>query len=248
MSRIIMVVSGKGGTGKTTITANLGAVFAEKGNKVLLIDLDMGMRNLDLALGMENRVIYDILDILSGTCKVKQGILRDRYIGNLYMMPASQHPEMEKLTEDSLRQLCDRVCSKFDVVLLDCPGGMGTVVEMAAAVADQALIVTTPEYAALRDADSLDRMLARLGVSDRKCLINRIDPRLMKKGLIPSLEQIGQLLRTPIAGTILLDDAIYIGTNNGRVVSVEKGTYIHRNFNKIADRILPADNHTQTNE
>jgi septum site-determining protein MinD len=236
-----MVVSGKGGTGKTTMTANLGAVIAEKGKKVLLIDLDMGMRNLDLAMGMESRVIYDILDILSGTCKVKQGILRDRYIGNLYMMPASQHPEMEKLTEESLRQLCDKVCSKFDVVFLDCPSGMGPVVEMAASVADQALIVTTPEYAALRDGDSMDRLLARLGVNQRHCLINRIDPRLMKKGLVPSLEQIGQLLRTPIAGTVLLDDEIYVGTNNGKVAAVEKGTYINRNFNKIADRILPAD-------
>lgn len=237
MDKVILIASGKGGTGKTFFTANLGAVLAERGLRVLLMDMDMGLRNLDIALGLESRVVYDIVDVVTGVCKTKQAILRDRRFSGLYLMSAAQQQDKGEITEQHMKNLCEKICTKFDYILMDCPAGLGKGVELAASVAGKAVIVTTPEFAAIRDADMLDRRLLQLGVQERHYIVNKINMELMAGGLIPSLEQIDQILRAQICGTILQDENIYLATNNGVPIVSKKGTYIERNFNHIADRL-----------
>lgn len=238
MGKVILVASGKGGTGKTFFVSNMGVALAERGHRVLLIDMDMGLRNLDLALGMEDRVIYDIVDVVSRVCKIKQAIIRDRRFPNLYMMSAAQNRDKGQITRENLLDLCEKLTSHYDFVILDCPTGLGNGVQLAASVSEQAILVTVPEYAAIRDADMLDRVLQESGIQNRCYVVNKIDMELMEGKLIPGLEDIAQILRPKIGGTILLDNNIHLATNNGVPIVSKKGTYIEKNFNKILDRIL----------
>ena len=238
MEKVLLVASGKGGTGKTFFASNMGAVLSERGHRVLLIDMDMGLRSLDLALGLESRVIYDIVDVVTGICKIKQAIIKDKRFNGLYLMSAAQNPDKGEINKDNLNQLCEKICTRFDWIIIDCPPGMGQGVSLAASVAEKAVIVTVPEYAAIRDADTLDRMLIEQGIVDRSYVVNKVNMNLMTGGLIPSLDQISQILRPKIAGTIQFDTNIHLAVNNGLPVVSKKDTYIERNFNNIIDRIL----------
>lgn len=238
MGKVILVASGKGGTGKTFFVSNMGVVLAERGHKVLLVDMDMGFRNLDIALGMEDRVIYDIVDVINGICKIKQAIIRDRRFTNLYMMSAAQNVEKGQITEANLKVLCEKLCSKFDFVILDCPTGVGEGTMLAASIADQGVIITTPDFAAVRDADMLDRILIERKLTNRSYVVNKINAQLMEEGLIPGLEQMGEILRPKLAGTIIFDNNVIVATNNGLPIVEKKGTYIEKNFNNIIDRII----------
>ncbi len=236
MNKVILVASGKGGTGKTFFVSNAGAILSERGNRVLLIDMDMGLRNLDISLGLENKVIYDIVDVVSGVCKIKQAIVKDRRFNCLYLMSASQNRNKGEINKENMNDLCEKLCTKFDYIIIDCPPGIGKGLALAASVADKAIIITVPEYAAIRDADMLDRTLIEMGIMDRRYIVNKINMELMSGGLIPNLDQISQILRPRMAGTIQYDDNIHIATNNGIPIVSKKGTYIEKNFNNIIDR------------
>jgi len=238
MDKVILIASGKGGTGKTFFASNMGAVLSERGCRVLLIDMDMGLRSLDLALGLESKVIYDIVDVVTGVCKIKQAIIKDKRFNGLYLMSAAQNPDKGEITVENLTGLCEKLRTRFDWIILDCPPGMGQGVCLAASVAEKAILVTVPEYAAIRDADTLDRMMIDLGLTDRSYVVNKVNMNLMAGGLIPSLDQISQILRPKIAGTIQFDVNIHLAMNNGLPVVSKKGTYIEKNFNNIIDRIL----------
>ena len=167
MGKSILIASGKGGTGKTMFAVNLGATLVSNGKKVLIIDMDLGLRNLDLYLGVENNVVYDVYDVMTGVCRIKQAIIQDKRFENLHMMSASPNKEDGTLTPLHMKVLCGKLRDKYDYILIDAPSGIDDGVTIASAGADMAIIVTNPEYSAIRDADALDRELMKLGIQDR---------------------------------------------------------------------------------
>ena len=238
MGEVILVASGKGGTGKTVITANMGAVLAQRGYKVVLIDMDLGFRNLDLCLGLESKVVYDVCDVLTGLCRIKQALIRDKRFNHLYLMAAAPKKEDADLTPLHMKVLCKKLKKRFDYILIDAPSGIGEGLGLAAAGADRAWIITVPEYTALRDADILDRYLIQAGITDRMVVLNKVKTELITTGFIPGIKEIARRLRPELAGVIQYDDNIHIAANNGLPIVYKTGTYIEENFNKIADRLL----------
>lgn len=237
MSKVILITSGKGGTGKTVFTANAGAVLAQRGYKVVMIDMDIGLRNLDICLGLENKVVYDVCDVLTGLCRIKQALIKDKRFNSLYLMAAPPKKDDIDLTPLHMKVLCKKLKKNFDFILIDAPAGIGEGFALSAAGADKALILTVPEYAAIRDADILDHALAEHGITDRMIVLNKVKAEWITTGFIPGLKEISQRLRPEIAGIIQYDDNIHIAANNGLPIVFKKGTYIEENFNKIVDRI-----------
>lgn len=238
MGKVILIASGKGGVGKTVFTTNIGATLAQQGKKVVLIDMNMGLRNLDICLGLESKVVYDVADVLSGMCKIKQALIKDRRFPELYLMSAAQYKEKADITPLHMKILCEKLKQSFDYIIVDAPAGIDDGLSMAAAGADSAVIVTVPEYAAVRDADMLDRVLLDMGIKERCYVVNKIKPELFRSGLVPSLTEIAETLRPKMAGIIQYDDNIHISANNGIPIVIQPGTYIHANFANIANRIV----------
>jgi len=238
MGKVILMASGKGGTGKTVFTANVGAILAQRGHKVVLIDMDMGLRNLDLCLGLQDRVVYDIVDVLTGLCRIKQALVRDKRFESLHLMSAPPSSKLVDITPLHMQVLCKKLKSNFDYILIDAPAGIGDLVMMSAAGADSAVIITVPEHAAIRDSDILHTMLLQNGLTDVKYVLNKVRTDLITTGLVPRINEISRKLRPEMAGIIQYDDNIHIAANNGLPVVFKKGTYIEENFNKIVDRII----------
>lgn len=237
MSHVILIASGKGGTGKTFFAANLGASLAMSGKKVVLVDMDMGLRNLDLYLGLENRVVYNVMDVISGVCKIKQALIRDRRFSELYLMAASPIRDPRDITSLHMQVLCEKLGEEFDHIIIDAPAGIGEGVEVAASVADTAVIVTESDIASVRDADSLDQMLREIGVARRFCVLNKVNAELMAIGAVPGILMVAKELRVEIAGIIQYDTNILIANNRGIPIVVKQDSYISENINKIAERI-----------
>lgn len=237
MGKVILIASGKGGVGKTVFTANFGATLAQQGKKVVLIDMNMGLRNLDLYLGLESKVVYDVADVLGGMCKIKQALIRDRRFPELYLMSAAQYKQKADITPLHMKVLCGKLKKNYDYIIIDAPAGIDDGLTMAAAGADSAVIVTVPEYAAVRDADMLDKVLVQMGIQERCYVVNKLKPELFHSGLVPSLTEISETLRPKLAGIIQNDENIHIASNNGMPIVVQQGSYIRENFNNIAKRI-----------
>ena len=238
MGKVILIASGKGGTGKSVFVANAGAVLALRGYKVALIDMDMGLRNLDICLGLEDKVVYDLFDVLTGLCRIKQALVRDKRFGELYLMSAPPRNKDADITPLHMKVLCKKLRGSFDYILIDAPGGVGDAVVLSAAGADSAVIVTVPDHTAVRDADVLHSVLKENGVTDVKYVLNKVRSETIATGLVPGISEIAEKLRAQPAGIIQYDDNIHIAANNGLPVVFKKGTYIEENFNKIADRII----------
>lgn len=238
MGKVILIASGKGGVGKTVFTVNAGAALAQKGYKVVLIDMDMGLRNLDLCLGLESKVVYDVADAMTGLCRIKQALIKDRRFDELYLISAAHHRDKGDLTPLHMQVLCEKLKEKFDYILVDAPAGIGDGLKLAAAGADCAVIITSPEHVAVRDADMLDRVLKELEIK-RKCyVVNKVKAELMGMGIVPTLREIAELLKPKMAGIVQYDDNIHIASNSGVPVVLKKGTYIEENFNNIVERII----------
>ena len=238
MGEVILVASGKGGTGKTAVTANLGALLAKDGYKVALIDMDMGMRNLDLYLGLENRIVYNIMDVFTGICRIKRAFVRDKRFENLYLMSASPRKDDRDITPLHMEILCSKIKESFDYVLIDCPAGIGTGLEVAMAGADRALIVTEADMAALRDADIVHRYIKQSGITNTCYIVNKVRADLMERKLIPDLNEISETMGSKMIGIIQFDDNIYVSTNRGIPIVFKKGTYIEENFQNIKRRFI----------
>ena len=238
MGKVILIASGKGGVGKTVFTANAGAKLAQKGYKVALIDMDMGLRNLDLCLGLENKVVYDIADALTGLCRIRQALIKDRRFENLYLISASQHKDKGDLTPLHMKIFCEKLKERFDYILIDSPAGIGEGFELAAAGAEVGIVITTPEHSSLRDADTMDRVLKEAGIDNRMYVINKVKAELMSLGIVPTISEINETLKMYMAGIIQYDDNIHIAANNGIPVVLKKDTYIEENFGNIVDRII----------
>lgn len=215
MGEVIVVTSGKGGVGKTTTTANLGTGFALLGKKVVLIDADIGLRNLDVVMGLENRIVYDLVDVTEGNCRLKQALIRDKRYETLYLLPAAQTKDKTAVNPEQMHQLCKELAQDFDYVIIDCPAGIEQGFKNAIAGADRAIIVTTPEVSAVRDADRIIGLLESEGKSNPKLIVNRIRPQMVKQGDMMNIDDIIEILAIDLLGIIPEDEYIVISTNRG---------------------------------
>ncbi len=238
MGKAFLIASGKGGTGKSMFAVNFGATLAKRGFRVVLLDLDLGLRNLDLYLGLENNVVYDVYDVLTGVCRIKQALIRDKRFDELYLMAASPSRDDGTLTPLHMKVLCEKLKNTYDYVIIDAPSGIDDGLVLSAAGADSAVIVTTPEYSALRDADTVDRQLLSLGIKERYVVLNKVVAELMTAGYMPRLREITSMIHPPLAGVVQEDENIQISMNLGVPIVLKQGTYIEKNFEKITDRIL----------
>ena len=237
MGKVYLVASGKGGTGKTMFAVNFGSTLAKRGHSVVIVDFDLGLRNLDLYFGLENNVVYDVYDVLTGLCRIKQALIRDKHFDELYVMAASPERSDGTLTPLHMKVLCNKLKNLYDYVIIDAPSGIDDGLVIASAGADEAIIVTNPDYSAIRDADNLDRELQKMGVDKRWLIVNKVIAEMMVKGYAPKLRDIILMLKPDLAGVIQYDRNIQISTNLGMPIVLKKGTYIEDNFEHIADRI-----------
>lgn len=238
MGKVILVSSGKGGTGKTMFSVNMGAVLARQGHRVMLLDMDMGLRNMDIYLGMENKVIYNIMDVISGICRIKKAMLRVDGFQTLYFMAASPRRDDRDMTPLHMEVLCDKLRKYFDYIIVDCPAGISDLFDVAMAGADRVVIVTEPEVASLRDADATERYLQEKGIRNTCFIINKVKVELMKAELVPHLSEIMEMFKGPVAGIIQYDENIHISTNKGIPIVCKSGTYIEQNFLEITVRVV----------
>lgn len=238
MSEVIAVVSGKDGVGKTVVATNLGVVLARRGYSVLLLDLNIGSRNLDIRMGLEDKVVYDMADIINGICRIKKAIIKDERFDNLYLISAPQNKKKACISKEQVMALCMDFKKVFDYIIIDSPAGTGKGFQLAAHPADRAVLVMIPEYAGIRDAELLNDSLKAEGVEKRSLVINKIFPELHSSDLIPDPEEISELLRMPIDGLIAYDRNIHVSANAGIPISAMEGNYIASNMERIVERIV----------
>ena len=237
MSEVIVVTSGKGGVGKTTTSANVGTGLAQMGKKVVLIDTDIGLRNLDVVMGLENRIVYNLVDVVEGNCRVKQALIRDKRHPSLYLMPSAQTRDKSCVRPEQMIKLIEHLKGQFDYVILDCPAGIEQGFQNAIAGADHALVVTTPEVSAIRDADRIIGLLEAQDLRDISLVINRIRPDMVKRGEMMSVDDVQEILAVPLLGILPDDEQVVIATNQGEAIA-GSGSRAGEAFTNISHRIL----------
>lgn len=238
MSEVIVITSGKGGVGKTTTTANIGTGLALMGKKVVLIDTDIGLRNLDVVLGLENRIVYDIVDVVEGFCRVKQALIKDKRYEGLYLLPAAQTREKTAVNPKQMIKLCDELREEFDYIIIDCPAGIEQGFKNAIAGADKAIVVTTPEVSAVRDADRIIGLLEANELNNPKLIINRVRMDMVKRGDMMSIDDIIDILAVDLLGVVPDDEKIVVSTNRGEPAITDNKSLAGQAFRNIARRIL----------
>lgn len=194
MGEVIVITSGKGGVGKTTTTANIGVGLAQMGKKVIVIDTDLGLRNLDVVLGLENRIVYNLVDVITGSCRLKQALIKDKRYPELYLLPSAQTKDKSAVTPEQMKKLTAELKELFDYVILDCPAGIEQGFQNAIAGADRAVVVTTPEVSAIRDADRIIGLLEQGGIAQSELIINRLRMDMVKRGEMMSVEDVTEIL------------------------------------------------------
>lgn len=215
MSEVIVVTSGKGGVGKTTAAANLGTGLAKLNKKVVLVDTDIGLRNLDVVMGLENRIVYNLIDVIEGNCRLKQSLIRDKRFPNLYLLPSAQTRDKTAVTPEQMIKLTEDLSEHFDYILLDCPAGIEQGFKNAIAGAGRAIVVTTPEVSAIRDADRIIGLLEANGLKKIDLLINRLRMDMIRRGDMMSMEDVVEILGINLIGAIPDDESVVISTNQG---------------------------------
>ncbi len=215
MGEVIVITSGKGGVGKTTTTANVGTGLAKLNKKVVLVDTDIGLRNLDVVMGLENRIVYNLVDVVEGNCRRNQALIKDKKYDNLFLMPAAQTRDKTSVTPEQMKQLTDELKEEFDYVILDCPAGIEQGFMNAIAGADRALIVTTPEVSAVRDADRIIGLLESREIKNHQLIVNRLRPDMIKRGDMMSAADVVDILAVELIGQVPDDENIVVSTNNG---------------------------------
>jgi len=237
VGEVIVITSGKGGVGKTTTTANLGTGFALLGKKVVLIDADIGLRNLDVVMGLENRIVYDLVDVTEGNCRLKQALIRDKRYETLYLLPAAQTRDKSAVSPEQMQKLCKDLAQDFDFVLIDCPAGIEQGFRNAIAGADRAVIVTTPEVSAVRDADRIIGLLEAEGKSNPRLIVNRIRPDMVKRGDMMDIDDIIEILAIDLLGIIPEDEYIVISANRGEPAVVNPASAASTAYKNIVRRM-----------
>lgn len=239
--QVIVVTSGKGGVGKTTTVANICVGLARADQKVVALDLDIGLKKLDLILGVENRVIYDIVQVIEGECSIRQALVKDKRFPNLFMIPAAQTRNKEDITVEQIKNLCEELKKEFDYIFIDCPAGIEQGFRNAIAAADKAIVVTNPEVSAVRDADRIIGMLESNGFNDIKLVINRIRPDMVKRGDMLSIEDLLNHLCIDLLGVVPEDRGVVIATNTGEPIVLNQKTLAGRAFSNIVQRLMGND-------
>ena len=238
MGEVIVVTSGKGGVGKTTTTANLGTGLSLLNKKVVLVDTDIGLRNLDVVLGLENRIVYNLVDVVEGNCKLAQALIKNKDNSNLYLIAAAQQRDKNAVNEEQMKELTSKLKDEFDFVLIDCPAGIEQGFKNAVAGADRAIVVTNAEISSIRDADRIIGLLEASEVKNPELVINRLRPEMVKKGEMMDVEDILGLLSIDLIGVIPEDENIITQTNKGEPAVTNKKAPSGRAYLEIAKRVL----------
>ena len=237
MSEIIVITSGKGGVGKTTTTANLGVGLAMRNNKVVLVDTDTGLRNLDLLLGLENRIMYDLVDVTSGRVTYKKALVRHKKFETLFLLPTSQVKDKSAVNPEQLVALCEELRKEFDYILIDCPAGIEQGFKTAIAAADCAIVVTMPEISAVRDADKIIGELGRADKDNIKLVVNRIRPQMVEKGDMLDMQDINDIPSLTCIGQVPDDEMVVSSTNRGEPVITVENSQAGQAYRNIVGRI-----------
>ncbi len=245
MGEVITVTSGKGGVGKSTLSANLSVGLSEEGKKVVVIDFDIGLRNLDMILGLENRIVYDVIDVMEGRCNLSQALINDKKSKNLYFLPASQTSDKDVLDREKVRKLIEDLKKDFEYIVIDSPAGIESGFEHSIFLADRALIVSTPDVSAVRDADRV------IGIIDAKSekaknggevqkhvVINRLSPEMVDNGNMLGVEDVLNILALPLIGVVPEDEKIITSTNKGEPIYYDKDSKAAEAYKRIAKRVL----------
>jgi septum site-determining protein MinD len=234
----IVITSGKGGVGKTTTTANIGTGLAMNGKKVVVVDADTGLRNLDLLLGLENRIVYNLVDVVEGTCRMKQALIKDKRYDNLFLLPTAQTKDKTAVNTEQMAKIIGELKKDFDFVLIDCPAGIEHGFENAVAGADRAIVVTTPEVSAVRDADRIIGKLEAKGLEDHQLIVNRIRYQMTKRGEMLNIEDMTDILAIKLLGIVPDDEKIVISTNRGEPAVTDDTSKAGLAYRNIARRLM----------
>lgn len=218
MGEVIVITSGKGGVGKTTTTANIGIGLSKLDKKVIVIDTDLGLRNLDVVMGLENRIVYNLVDVVEGSCRLKQALIKDNRFQGLFLLPSAQTKDKTAVSPEQMKKLIAELRGEFDYILLDCPAGIEQGFENAIAGADRAIVVTTPEVSAIRDADRIIGLLEIHGIKKKDLIINRLRIDMVKRGDMMSVEDVTEILSIRLLGVIPDDEQVVIATNQGEPI------------------------------
>lgn len=233
-----VITSGKGGVGKTTTVANLGAGLAKLGKRAVMVDTDIGLRNLDVVLGLENRIVYDIVDVVEGSCRLRQALIKDKRMDDsLFLLPAAQTRDKNSVTEEQMKDLIEDLKAEFDYVLIDCPAGIEQGFRNAVAGADEAVIVTNPEVSSVRDADRIIGLLEAAELSNPRLIVNRIRPQMVKRGDMMDIDDILDILAIDLLGIVPEDDSIVVSTNRGEPAVLDYNSKAGQAYRNIVRRM-----------
>ena len=237
-AKVITITSGKGGVGKTTATANIGAALATMGQRVACIDADIGLRNLDVVLGLENRIVYDLVDAVEGRCRLSQAMIKDKHIPDLYLIPSAQTRDKTAVSPSDMIRICDELRPDLDWVIVDSPAGIERGFKNAIAPADEVIVVTNPEVSAVRDADRIIGIVEAEEKGTPKLLINRLDPEMVKQNNMLSADDVVDLLAIHLLGIIPEDKAVLISTNQGTPIALNDKSLAGQAYQNIARRLM----------
>lgn len=239
MSEVIVITSGKGGVGKTTTSANIGCGLALAGKKTVLVDSDIGLRNLDVVMGLENRIVYDLVDVVEGTCRLKQALIKDKRYPGLFLLPAAQTRDKNAVSPEQMKKLCENIKDMgFDYIIIDCPAGIEQGFKNAIAGADRAIVVTTPEVSAVRDADRIIGLLEANGLNNPMLIVNRVRYDMVKRGDMMSVDDVKEILSEEVIGIVPDDEDIVVTTNKGEPAVAEGVSKAGMAYRNITSRIM----------
>ena len=234
---VITITSGKGGVGKTTATANIAAALASAGKKVVCIDADIGLRNLDVVLGLENRIVYDLVDVVEGRCRLRQAMIRDKRLPELYLIPAAQTRDKSAVSPSDMVKLANELREDHDYILVDSPAGIERGFRNSIAPADRVIIITNPEVSAVRDADRIIGLVEAEEKGPAQLIINRLNAGMVERGDMLAAEDVLELLAIELIGVVPEDEEVIVGTNRGTPVALESKSKAGQAFRNIAQRI-----------
>ncbi len=237
MSECIVVTSGKGGVGKTTTTANLGVALALSGRKVVVVDADIGLRNLDVILGLENRIVYDLVHVIEGECRLRQALIKDKRVETLFLLPAAQTRDKNAVSPDQMRKLVGDLKQEFDYVLIDCPAGIEQGFKNSIAGADRAIVVVTPEVSSVRDADRIIGLVEAAELPEPQLIINRFRAKMVKQGDMMSKEDIMEILAIPVVGMVPDSEDVIVSANRGSPPVFDEKSIVGEAYRRISRRI-----------
>lgn len=238
MGEVIVITSGKGGVGKTTTAANIGTGLAAQGKKVVLIDTDIGLRNLDVVMGLENRIVYDLVDVVQGNCRLKQALIKDKRFEGLFLLPAAQTKDKNAVNAEDMKKLTEELKIEFDYIIVDCPAGIEQGFKNAIAGADRGIVVTTPEVSAVRDADRIIGLLEANNLRRPKLIINRLRPDMVKRGDMMNIDDMIDILAIELLGVVPEDEQIVISTNRGEPAVLDMSSRAGQAYRNITNRII----------